>query len=139
MSMKGCHIRCTSWLMYKFMGVLMLALGGYMLGHYSSTVTYMMSVGAKLDVGMLVPIANLVSQLVSYTWPVFATLIGLSYLTCFKRCWATCVFMTFLLLFSIAHMWTGDMTGAIWDVLIALFVSVMKGVRTLEMMCDMKK
>jgi len=139
MSMKDSHVHCTGRMMHKFLGVLMLGIGAYMLGHYTVTVNYMMGVGGKVDLGSLMPVANFISQIVAYTWPIVATLIGLSYLACFKRCLATCVFMCYLVIFATVHMWTGDMTGAIWDVLIALFVSVMKGVKSLEMMCEMKK
>jgi hypothetical protein len=131
----------AGWSMAKFLGVIMLGLGLNMLFTYTGSAAYMMGVAGKMSTtfGSLWPIVEVFSNIVAYTWPIVATLIGLSYLTCYKKCIASCVFLCYLALFSLAHLWTGDMTGAIWDVLVALFVCVMKGMHGMGMMCEMKK
>jgi hypothetical protein len=140
MSMKsGCSpMGYPGKMMAKFLGILMLGMGVNMLLNYTGSVNYMMGIAGKMSLGSLMPLANFVSSIISWTWPVVATLIGLSYLTHFKRCIASCVLMCYLVLFALCHIWTGDIAGATWDVVVALFVSVMRAFHVMMgKMCEM--
>lgn len=96
-----------------------------------------MSEGAKAQ-AMVPYLHNNLLMLVGYTWPVVATLIGLSYLFCFKKCWATKLIYLYMLIFVLGHMWAGNLVGATWALAVALFVAVTKVASSVGMvMCEM--
>jgi len=128
---------CASWLMCKFLGVFLLLVGVVALLNYQGTVDMVMVEGQKAMA--MVPFLNeIMFQLVAYTWPIAATLIGLSLLTCYKKCWAVMLLMTYMLIFLLGHMWAGNMLLAGFALLLALFTGVMKGMCGLGMMCEKK-
>lgn len=116
----------SSWMLSKFLGVFLLLVGIKMLMDYSGSVSFMMAVSDAVQFGALTPLTDLLGQLVAYTWPIVAGLIGLSLLACYKKCWAISIFMLYLLLFALAHLWTGDITGASFDLLFVIIASMSK-------------
>ena len=133
MSMNG----CPSHLMKKFIGLFFLASGLVMLMNYDAVVQMVMAEGAKAQV-MVPYLHDYLLMAVGYTWPVVATLIGLSYLFCFKKCWATALIYLYMLIFVLGHMWAGNLVGATWALAIVILVSVTKCVSSMGMMmCEM--
>jgi len=130
----------VSWMMCKFLGALLLALGINMLFTYTGSVNYMMGVANNMPfTGMVGTAAEIVSQVVAWSWPVVATLVGLSLLTCFRKCWATTVLVAYLFLFVLSKLWTGDIPGATWDLLVVIYVMMMTAYCGMGMMCEKKK
>jgi len=132
---KGKHccnpIEYASLLMRYFLGALLLVLGVGMLVSYTATVDFMMSVADKSTY-----IPQILAQIVAYTWPVLATLIGLSLLTKFFKHWAILALVVYLLVFTIAHLWAGDQIGAIWDVMFVMYLGIMKGLHGMSCTCE---
>ena len=129
---------CPSWIMKKFIGLFFLAIGVVMLMNYQATLQMVMDEGARAR-AMVPFLHEYLIMVVGYAWPVVATLIGLSYLFCFKKCWATKLIYLFMLIFVLGHMWAGNMQLATWALLVAVFVSITKCASTMGMMCEMKK
>ena len=124
---------CTSWLMNKFLGVVLLGVGAKMLLSYGATAQWMMGTTEKFGFPEgFSPIFNVVGQLVSYTWPIAAALIGLSLLACYKKCLAKTVLVVYLALFALAHLWSGDLVAASWDLLVMIFIGVARAVSLSE-------
>ena len=119
-------VSAAAWIMCKFLGALMLLNGLKMLMDYSGTTSFMMGVGSNMSFeGGLGMVAEYVSMAVAYTWPLVSVLVGASLLTCYKKCIAVTTLAVYLLLFTAAHVWTGDMVGAIWDVLFVIYIGQM--------------
>lgn len=126
-------VNCTSWLMNKFLGVVLLGVGAKMLLGYTATAQSMMGTTAKFGFPEgLTPVFNLVGLLVSYTWPIAAALIGLAYLTNYHKCWGRSLLALYLALFTLAHLWSGDIAAATWDIAVMAFVGLTKAVTLVE-------
>ena len=116
---------CTSWLMSKFLGIYLLAVGVVSLMNYNGTVEMVMAEGAKAQ-AMAPFLHDYLIMLVGYTWPVAATLIGLCLLAGYKRCWAVTAIFVYMLTFVLGHMWAGNMLLAGFALLLVTFTSLMK-------------
>lgn len=126
----------ASWMLCKFLGALMLLNGLKMLMDYTGTVSFMMGVGGNMSFeGSLGMIVEYVSMAVAYSWPIVSVLIGASFLTCYKKYISISVFFVYLLLFTAGHVWTGEMVGAIWDVLLVMYMAQMMAYGTLGGTC----
>jgi hypothetical protein len=124
--------------MKMFIGLFFLLSGVVMLMNFEGIVAMVMAEGAKAQV-MVPYLHNTLLMAVGYSWPVVATLIGLSYLFCFKKCWATKLIYIYMLIFVLGHMWAGNLVGASWAMLIVLFVAVTKVASSVGgMMCTME-
>ncbi|MGE3279296.1 MAG: hypothetical protein AB7J40_05980 [Candidatus Altimarinota bacterium] len=124
--------------MKKFVGAFFLLSGLAMLMNYQAVVQMVMAEGATAR-AMVPYLHDYLLMAVGYTWPVVATLIGLSYLFCFKKCWATKLIYIYMLIFVLGHMWAGNLVGATWALAVALFVAVTKVASSVGgMMCTME-
>lgn len=116
----------AAWLMCKFLGAFMLLNGLNMLMSYEATVSFMTGIGSNMPFeGVLGTLAEYVSIAVAYSWPVVSVLIGASLLACYRKCAALMTFAVYLLLFVLAHIWVGNMVGAIWDILFVVYIGQM--------------
>lgn len=130
---------CPSWPMKIFIGLFFLLSGVAMLMNYDAVVQMVMAEGAKAQ-AMVPYLHNNLLMAIGYSWPVVATLIGLSYLFCFKKCWATKLIYLYMLIFVLGHMWAGNLLGATWALAVVIMVSVTKCASAMGMMmCEMKK
>jgi hypothetical protein len=117
---------CASWVLTKFLGAFLLIMGANALLNYAGTVQFLMEFGGGLQIGTMQPVADIVTQVVAYVWPIAMTVIGLSYLANYKKCWANNLFLLFLLVFAIGHVMSGQIAGATYDLVIVLMVACMK-------------
>jgi hypothetical protein len=128
-------VSCASWVLFKFLGAFMLIMGANSLLNYTGTVQMLMGFGGGLQIGMLQPLADIVTQIVAYAWPIAMTLIGLSYLANYKKCWANNLFLIFLLIFTIGHVMSGQIAGAAYDLVIVLMIACAKAFGGMGKMC----
>ncbi len=115
----------AAWMMRMFLGGYLLVMGLTMLLGYQGSVDYLMNASGNPQLGMLMPVKNVVAMLVAYSWPVVKPLIGLSLLTGIKKFWSLTALYVYLLLFLLSHMMASDVSGASFVLLMVLFVSCM--------------
>lgn len=126
--------------MRNFLGVFVLALGLRMLWDYTNMVAYMTGEATKMGFGetALAPVVDIAAQVVAYTWPVAAVLIGLAFLTKYYKHLAVKLFVLYMLLFAVSHVWGNNIQLAIWDVLLVVFVGVMNCCKGVGKLCEGK-
>lgn len=127
---------CAAWVLCKFLGAFLLIMGVNSLLNYSGTVEFLMGFGNALQIGTLQPIADIMTKVVAYSWPIAMTAIGLSYLANYKKCWANNLFLLFLLVFALGHVMSGQIEGATYDLVFVLMIACMKAFGGMgKMMC----
>lgn len=128
---------CPSSLMKKFLGVFFLAIGVVMLWNYSGVMQMVMDEGNRAR-AMAPFLHEYLVMFVGYTWPFVALFIGVSYLTCFKKCWASMLLYAYMLTFVLGHMWAGNMQTATFALLVVTFAAITKCASSMGMMmCEM--
>ena len=130
-SSDSCPAACPPFLGFKFLGVLLLLMGLGMLYQYTTMVNTMLTATPQLGLGGFDVVVKYLGQLVAYTWPFLAALVGLSYLVDYKKCWASLFLMIYLALFTLAHVWGGQIAYATYDLLFAFFVFQVKSVNAM--------
>lgn len=121
-----------------FLGGYFLLAGLNMLSNYSGMVDFMLSSAGKPGLEALQPLTDVVAMAVAYSWPIVKTLVGLSFLTKFKKCIATNVLMVYLFMLFMGHMLAGDMGPATLVFVVVLGVVAMKGLGAMGSMCEKK-
>ncbi len=129
----------AAWMMCKFLGAYLLIAGLNMLLNYQGSVDFMMAAAGKPGMAALHPLSDVLTMAVAYSWPIVKPLIGLSFLLCMKKCWATMALYVYLLFFLLGHMMAGDMTGGTFVMVTTLFLSCMMAYGGMSGSCDQKK